>query len=288
MEQGIVLKGKDIVELMKIDMKDDLLILDKAGIKPCLAVIMVGDDPSAVAYVRMVERRANQDGLEVKILLYDEDISEQYLCDVVHKLNTDDAIHGILIQMPLPQHIDKKKIKDIIHPTKDVDGFHVVNAGRLYMGEQGLYPCTPYGIIHMLNYANIDIQGKHAVVIGRSLVVGRPIAMLLLEQNATVSICHSKTENLSSITKQADILIAAAGKKHMVTSDMVKKGAIVIDVGIHVTENGITGDVDFDDVVNVASQITPVPGGVGTTTLATLSWNTIKAAIAAIHDKINA
>ncbi len=274
-----VLKGKDIADMMKIDMNADLQKLRKLNVIPTLKVIVIGDDPAASSYVKMVQRRVDKDGIEVEILSFNTDVTEDELCEVIKKLNYDSRVNGILIQMPLPKHIDKDKVVELIDPNKDVDGFHMHNAGKLYMGKDALYPCTPYGIVHMLEYSGIEIEGKNVVVIGRSLVVGRPLAMLLLEKNATVTICHSRTVDLSNITKQADILIAAAGKKHMVNSNMVKRGAVVIDVGIHATEGGITGDVDFDDVINVAGMITPVPGGVGTTTLATLSWNTIKATL---------
>ncbi len=274
-----VLKGKDIAQKMQLDMNVDLQKLRELNVTPMLKVVVIGNDPASESYVKMVQRRADKDGVEAEILAFDKDITEDKLCEVIKSLNEDSNVNGILIQMPLPKHIDKDKIVEIIDPQKDVDGFHLINSGKLYMGKDALYPCTAYGIVHMLEYSGIKIEGKNVVVIGRSLVVGRPVALLLLQRNATVTICHSKTVDLPNITKQADILIAAAGKKHMVKSDMVKKGAVVIDVGIHAIEGGITGDVDFDDVINVASMITPVPGGVGTTTLATLSWNTIKAAL---------
>lgn len=211
----------------------------------------------------------------------DESITEAELLVEIKKLNEDKAVHGILVQMPLPNHINKDKIIESLSPEKkDVDGFHEINAGKLYVGLDALYPCTPYGVIHMLEYSGLDIEGKHAVVIGRSNVVGKPVAMLLLERNATVTICHSRTKDLATFTKKnADILVAAAGRPHMVTADMVKEGAIVIDVGIHEVDGKITGDVDFESVKDVAGYLSPVPGGVGTTTIATLSWNTIKAAL---------
>jgi len=274
-----LLEGKVIAAQMREDMAKDLEKLTQAGVKPGLRVILIGNDPAAASYVRMVERRSNKDGLDASVLYLEDTISEEDLLNEIVKLNEDPSVHGILVQMPLPKHVDKDKIIEAISPEKDVDGFHEINAGKLYVGLDALNPCTPYGAIHMLEYSGIEISGKHAVVIGRSNVVGKPMAMLLLERNATVTICHSRTKDLAALTKQADILIAAAGRPHMVTADMVKEGAVVIDVGIHEVDGGITGDVDFESVKEVAGYLSPVPGGVGTTTIATLSWNTIKAAL---------
>ena len=274
-----LLEGKIIAAQMREDMAKDLEKLTEAGITPGLRVILIGNDPAAASYVRMVERRCHKDGLDAQVLYLKEDIAEEVLIYEIEKLNADNNVHGILVQMPLPGHIDKTKVIAAIDPNKDVDGFHELNSGKLYVGSDALYPCTPYGVIHMLEYGEIEIEGKHAVVIGRSNVVGKPVAMLLLERNATVTICHSRTKNLAELTKQADILVAAAGRAHMVTADMVKPGAVVIDVGIHEVDGKITGDVDFESVKDKAGYLTPVPGGVGTTTIATLSWNTIKAAL---------
>lgn len=273
------LEGKTIAKAMREDMAKDLEKLTSAGIKPGLRVILIGNDPAAASYVRMVEKRSNKDGLDAQVIYLEETVAENDLIEQIQTLNEDEAVHGILVQMPLPKHIDKNKVVETISPNKDVDGFHDLNAGKLYTGKDGLYPCTPYGVIHMLEYSGIEIEGKHAVVIGRSNVVGKPVAMLLLQRNATVTLCHSRTKDLSKYTKEADILIAAAGRPHMVTRDMVKEGAVVIDVGIHEVDGAITGDVDYDSVKDVAGFLTPVPGGVGTTTIATLSWNTIKAAL---------
>lgn len=273
------LEGKTIAKAMREDMAKDLEKLTSAGIKPGLRVILIGNDPAAASYVRMVEKRSNKDGLDAQVIYLEETVTENDLIEQIQTLNEDEAVHGILVQMPLPKHIDKNKVVETISPNKDVDGFHDLNAGKLYAGKDGLYPCTPYGVIHMLEYSGIEIEGKHAVVIGRSNVVGKPVAMLLLQRNATVTLCHSRTNDLSKHTKEADILIAAAGRPHMVTRDMVKEGAVVIDVGIHEVDGSITGDVDYDSVKGVAGFLTPVPGGVGTTTIATLSWNTIKAAL---------
>ncbi len=273
------LEGKTVAQKMRADMAMDLEKLTEAGVTPGLRVILIGKDPAAASYVRMVEKRCHKDGLDAQVIYMDEGITEEALLEEIEKLNADKAVHGILVQMPLPRHIDKNKVVEKIAPSKDVDGFHILNAGKLYAGAKGLYPCTPYGVIHMLEYSGIDIEGKHAVVIGRSNVVGKPVAMLLLERNATVTICHSRTQNLAEMTKQADILVVAAGRPHMVTAEMVKEGAVVIDVGIHEVDGKITGDVDYDSVSQKAGWLTPVPGGVGTTTIATLSWNTIKAAL---------
>ena len=274
-----LLEGKVIAAQMREDMAKDLEKLTTAGVVPGLRVILIGEDPAAASYVRMVERRCVKDGLDSQVLYFKENISEDVLIYEIEKLNADDKVHGILVQMPLPKHIDKNKVIATIDPNKDVDGFHELNSGKLYIGADALYPCTPYGVIHMLEYGGIKIEGKHAVVIGRSNVVGKPVSMLLLERNATVTICHSRTSNISELTKQADILVAAAGRPHMVTADMVKEGAVVIDVGIHEVDGKITGDVDFDSVKEKAGYLSPVPGGVGTTTIATLSWNTMKAAL---------
>lgn len=273
------LEGKTVAQKMRADMAMDLEKLTEAGVTPGLRVILIGKDPAAASYVRMVEKRCHKDGLDAQVIYMDDDITEEALLEEIEKLNADKAVHGILVQMPLPRHINKNKVVEKIAPSKDVDGFHILNAGKLYAGVKGLYPCTPYGVIHMLEYSGIDIEGKHAVVIGRSNVVGKPVAMLLLERNATVTICHSRTQDLAEMTKQADILVAAAGRPHMVTAEMVKEGAVVIDVGIHEVDGKITGDVDYDSVSQKAGWLTPVPGGVGTTTIATLSWNTIKAAL---------
>ncbi len=273
------LEGKAVAQKMRQDMSKDLETLNQVGITPGLRVILIGDDPAAASYVRMVERRCHKDGLDAQVIYMKEDITEDALIECIEALNADKAVHGILVQMPLPKHINKARVVATISDQKDVDGFHVLNAGKLYAGSGGLYPCTPYGVIHMLEYSGIDIEGKHAVVIGRSNVVGKPVAMLLLERNATVTICHSRTQNLSELTKQADILVAAAGRPHMVGADMIKEGAVVIDVGIHEVDGKITGDVDFESASQKAGWITPVPGGVGTTTIATLSWNTMKAAL---------
>lgn len=274
-----LLEGKVVANLMREDMKADLDKLKEAGIVPGLRVILIGDDPAAASYVRMVEKRCHKDGLDAQVIYMKDSVSQAELLETIETLNSSDEVHGILVQMPLPRHIDKNIVVAAISPKKDVDGFHVLNAGNLYVGADALYPCTPYGVIHMLEYSGIEVEGKRAVVIGRSNVVGKPLAMLLLERNATVTICHSRTKDLATVTKEADILIAAAGKAHMVTADMVGDGAVVIDVGIHEVEGKITGDVDFESVKDKASYITPVPGGVGTTTIATLSWNTIKAAL---------
>jgi len=275
----IRLEGKTVAKAMREDMAKDLEKLTSAGIQPGLRVILIGNDPAAASYVRMVERRSNKDGLDAQVIYLEESVTEKELIETIESLNSDKTVHGILIQMPLPKHIDKNKVVETISPDKDVDGFHELNAGKLYTGQDGLYPCTPYGVIHMLEYSGIEIEGKHAVVIGRSNVVGKPVAMLLLQRNATVTVCHSRTKDLSKHTKEADILIAAAGRPHMVKKDMVKEGAVVIDVGIHEVDGAITGDVDYESVKEVAGYLTPVPGGVGTTTIATLSWNTIKAAL---------
>ncbi len=246
--------------------------------KPCLAVIMVGNNPASEIYVSKKEKACTEIGMESRILKFDENISQQELEREIEKLNTDKNVNGILVQLPLPKKIKTEEILEKILPQKDVDGFHPINAGMLLQGlEPYAVPCTPMGIIKLLEDNNISIESKHALIIGRSNIVGKPLACLLLNRNATVTICHSKTENLKEIAKTADILVAAVGRTGFVTGDFVKEGAVVIDVGINRTPEGkVKGDVDFDSVEPKASYITPVPGGVGVMTIAVLLANTLE------------
>lgn len=253
--------------------------LKKAGITPGLAVILVGENPASQVYVRNKIKACEQVGIYSLKETYPADISEKELIDHINRLNHNNIINGILVQLPLPAHIDEKKIIEAISPEKDVDGFHVASAGALQTGLPGFRPCTPAGCMKMLESINYPIKGKNAVVIGRSNIVGKPMALMLLEKSATVTICHSATENLANITQQADILVAAVGKAKLVTADMVKPGAVVIDVGMNRDENGkLCGDVDFDSVSQVAGWITPVPGGVGPMTITMLLMNAVASA----------
>ena len=253
------------------------------GITPGLAVVLVGDSPASLVYVRNKVKACEDNGLHSVLEKYDASLSEADLLARVEALNSDPSIHGILVQLPLPAHINAQKVIEAISPEKDVDGFHVASAGALMVGQPGFWPCTPYGCMKMLESLNdgagYDLRGKHAVVIGRSNIVGKPMALMLLQQNATVTICHSATANLKAMTLQADVIVAAVGKRNVLTADMVKSGAVVIDVGMNRNNEGkLCGDVDFDSVKEVAGYITPVPGGVGPMTITMLLVNTLEAA----------
>jgi methylenetetrahydrofolate dehydrogenase (NADP+)/methenyltetrahydrofolate cyclohydrolase len=250
---------------------------ESSGKIPGLATVLVGEDPASAVYVRSKNKICKELGFVSLEHTLPENTKEKDLLDLVGQLNLNDTVSGILVQLPLPKHIDSIKILEAIDSAKDVDGFHPVSMGRLMMGTAKLAPCTPSGIIEMLDRYDVEIEGKHAVVLGRSNIVGKPIAMLLLHRNATVTICHSRTQDLPGVTKTADILIAAVGRPNMVTGDMVKEGAVVIDVGINRVDGKLVGDVDFNDVEPKASLITPVPGGVGPMTIAMLMANTLKA-----------
>jgi methylenetetrahydrofolate dehydrogenase (NADP+) / methenyltetrahydrofolate cyclohydrolase len=253
--------------------------LKARGLTPGLAVVLVGDNPASQVYVRNKVKACSDAGLHSVLEKYDASMTEAELLARVDALNNDPSIHGILVQLPLPAHIDAHKVIEAISPTKDVDGFHVASAGALMVGQPGFWPCTPYGCMKMLESIGYNLRGKHAVVIGRSNIVGKPMALMLLQQNATVTICHSATPNLKEMTLQADVIVAAVGKQNVVTADMVKPGAVVIDVGMNRNEAGkLCGDVDFDGVRQVAGFITPVPGGVGPMTITMLLVNTMEAA----------
>ena len=249
------------------------------GIVPGLAVVLVGENPASQVYVRNKVKACQDGGLHSVLEPYPATLSEADLLARVDALNNDPAIHGILVQLPLPAHIDAQKVIEAISPEKDVDGFHVASAGALMVGQPGFWPCTPYGCMKMLESINYDLKGKHAVVIGRSNIVGKPMALMLLQKNATVTICHSGTQNLKALTLQADVVVAAVGKRNVLTADMVKPGAVVIDVGMNRNDEGkLCGDVDFAGVKEVAGWITPVPGGVGPMTITMLLVNTLEAA----------
>ncbi|MGE4241490.1 bifunctional methylenetetrahydrofolate dehydrogenase/methenyltetrahydrofolate cyclohydrolase [Ramlibacter sp.] len=249
------------------------------GVQPHLAIVLVGEDPASQVYVKHKVADSEQTGLRATLERYPADMSEAELLLRIHALNVDNGIHGILVQLPLPSHMDSQKVIEAISPAKDVDGFHVSSAGALMVGRPGFWPCTPHGCLKMLDSIGYDLRGKHAVVIGRSNIVGKPMAMMLLGRDATVTICHSRTADLKALTLQADVVVAAVGKRNVLTADMVKPGAVVIDVGMNRNDEGkLCGDVDFDGVKQVAGWITPVPGGVGPMTRAMLLVNTLEAA----------
>jgi methylenetetrahydrofolate dehydrogenase (NADP+)/methenyltetrahydrofolate cyclohydrolase len=275
---AILIDGKQIANDLRNRMKADVEELIRQGKRPGLAVILVGDDPASHSYVRGKEQACQNLGIDSIVDRLPATVTEEEVLERIARFNENPAIHGILVQLPLPKHISEQKVIEAIAPEKDVDGFHVINVGRVQVGLLGMLPCTPHGVIQMLHYMNVPMKGKHAVIVGRSNIVGKPLAALLLKEDATVTICHSKTEQLESITKQADILIAAAGRPHLITADMVKKGAVVIDVGINRVDGKLVGDVAFEEVKEVAGMITPVPGGVGPMTITMLLHNTIEAA----------
>ncbi|HGD5372671.1 TPA: bifunctional methylenetetrahydrofolate dehydrogenase/methenyltetrahydrofolate cyclohydrolase [Streptococcus agalactiae] len=279
-----LIDGKALSQKMQAELGRKVERLkEQHGIIPGLAVILVGDNPASQVYVRNKERSALEAGFKSETLRLSESISQEELIDIIHQYNEDKSIHGILVQLPLPQHINDKKIILAIDPKKDVDGFHPMNTGHLWSGRPMMVPCTPAGIMEMFREYYVDLEGKHAVIIGRSNIVGKPMAQLLLDKNATVTLTHSRTRNLSEVTKEADILIVAIGQGHFVTKDFVKEGAVVIDVGMNRDENGkLIGDVVFEQVAEVASMITPVPGGVGPMTITMLLEQTYQAALRSV------
>ena len=271
--------GNALSQQLRTSVAQRAIALRQRGVTPGLAVILVGDNPASQVYVRNKVRACQESGIHSVLDTYPVTFSEADLLARVDALNEDPAIHGILVQLPLPAHIDAQKVIEAIAPAKDVDGFHVASAGALMVGQPGFWPCTPYGCMKMLESIGYDLRGKHAVVIGRSNIVGKPMALMLLQKNATVTVCHSATQNLKAITLQADVVVAAVGQRNLLTADMVKSGAVVIDVGMNRDEHGkLCGDVDFDAVKEVASFITPVPGGVGPMTITMLLVNTLEAA----------
>lgn len=273
-----LINGKEVAKKVRKDLKSEVIKLKANGINPKLAVIMVGNDPGSTVYVRNKSKACQKVGIEFEEFLYDENLSESELLDVIKKLNEDSSINGILLQSPVPKHIDINKAFRTIAPEKDVDGFNPVNVGNLTIGEDAFISCTPYGVIRMFEEYNIELEGKNAVILGRSNIVGKPMIQCMLNKNATVTVCHSRTNNIEEITKKADIIISAIGKPKFLKENMVKDGAVVIDVGINRLDDGsIVGDVDFDEVSKKASYITPVPGGVGPMTIAMLLNNVVKA-----------
>ena len=274
-----IIDGIALSKHLRSDVAARAEALRAKGITPGLAVILVGDNPASQVYVRNKVKACEDSGLFSVLEKYEVSMTEADLLARVEALNQDPAIHGILVQLPLPAHIDAQKVIEAISPAKDVDGFHIASAGALMTGMPGFWPCTPYGCMKMLESIGYDLKGKHAVVIGRSNIVGKPMALMLLQKDATVTVCHSHTQNLKAITLQADVIVAAVGKRNVLTADMVKPGAVVLDVGMNRNEQGkLCGDVDFEGVIQVASHITPVPGGVGPMTITMLLVNTLEAA----------
>jgi methylenetetrahydrofolate dehydrogenase (NADP+) / methenyltetrahydrofolate cyclohydrolase len=277
MTMSNIISGKELSKEIRQQVKQEVEILKKNyGKVPHLVVILVGEDPASNSYGTAKEKACINAGMKSTLIRKKETIKEEELLGMIDDLNNDSDVHGILVQLPLPKHIDENKVINAILKEKDVDGFHPLNVAAVHLGEKGILPATPKGIITMLKSTNTEIKGKHAVVIGRSNIVGKPVAMLLLKEHATVTIAHSRTQNLKELTLQADILVAAVGRAHMVTADMIKEGAIVIDVGVNRLNEKLVGDVDFEAAKEKASFITPVPGGVGPMTIASLLQNTIE------------
>ncbi len=274
-----LIDGKAVAAEVKAKVAEKCAALKEKGVEPALAVILVGEDPASQVYVRNKARACKACGIKSTVIRMPAETTQEELLAQINAINEDASIHGLLIQLPLPQHLDEAEALAAVDWHKDVDGFHLMNAGALLTGQASVLPCTPAGCIELLKSANVPMSGANAVVIGRSNIVGKPMALLLLQQNCTVTVCHSRTKNLAEITKNADILVAAIGKPRFVTADMVKPGAAVIDVGINRLEDGtLVGDVDFEAVEPIAGCITPVPGGVGPMTIAMLMENTIQAA----------
>ncbi len=274
-----IIDGKEVSAAVRLQIAQEVQELKSRNIEPGLAVIIVGNDPASRIYVNNKKKACEQTGINSFEYALPEETTTEELISLIEELNDNSKVNGILCQLPVPKQIDEEKVLNAISPDKDVDAFHPVNCGRVMTGDYKFAPCTPAGMVEMLKYYNIPIEGKHCVIIGRSNIVGKPMALLMLKNNATVTVCHSKTQNLADITRQADILVAAVGKAKFVTADMIKEGAVVLDVGMNRQENGkLCGDVDFDAVCEKASYITPVPGGVGPMTITMLLKNTLVAA----------
>jgi methylenetetrahydrofolate dehydrogenase (NADP+)/methenyltetrahydrofolate cyclohydrolase len=274
-----LIDGNALAAQVRAEVSGRTAALKAKGVQPHLAIILVGDDPASQVYTKHKAADSEQTGLKATLERFPASMPEADLLARIRALNEDPSVHGILVQLPIPRHMDTHKVIEAIAPAKDVDGFHVASAGALMVGQPGFWPCTPFGCLKMLDSIGYDLKGKHAVVIGRSNIVGKPMAMMLLGRDATVTICHSRTKDLGAITRQADVIVAAVGKRNVLTADMVKPGAVVIDVGMNRNDEGkLCGDVDFAGVKEVAGWITPVPGGVGPMTRAMLLVNTITAA----------
>ncbi len=275
MTQARILSGHEAAEAVYKELREKLASL---AFVPSLRVIRLGEDPASVSYVRLKDRRARELGLRSQVEVYPEDFPEEALLERIEALNRDEDVDGLLVQLPLPRHIRAERILEAISPLKDVDGFHPVNVGRLWSGGEGLFPCTPLGVIRLLRHYGVELRGKEVVVIGRSNIVGKPLAALLLREDATPTLAHSKTENLPEVTRRAQVLVVAAGRPHLVRKAWVRPGAVVVDVGVNRVEGRLLGDV-HPEVAEVASALTPVPGGVGPMTVAMLMANTVKAAL---------
>ncbi len=275
MTQARMLSGHEVAEAVYKELKEKLASL---SFVPSLRVIRLGEDPASVSYVRLKDRRARELGLRSQVEVYPEDFPEEALLERIEALNRDEDVDGILVQLPLPRHIRAERVLEAISPLKDVDGFHPVNVGRLWSGGEGLFPCTPLGVIRLLRHYGVELRGKEVVVIGRSNIVGKPLAALLLREDATPTLAHSKTENLPEVTRRAQVLVVAAGRPHLVRKAWVRPGAVVVDVGVNRVEGRLLGDV-HPEVAEVAGALTPVPGGVGPMTVAMLMANTVKAAL---------
>ncbi len=274
-----IIDGKAIAKSIREEVANRTQQLKEQGISPCLAVVLVGDNPASQVYVRNKERACINAGIDSRVIRMSGDSTQEAVEAQVRALNEDPAVHGILVQLPLPRHLCERTVLELIDPDKDVDGLHVVNAGRLASGMPGMVPCTPQGVIRLIESCGVEIAGKRAVMVGRSNLMGKPCAQLLLQKNATVTVCHSRTENLSEITRQADILVVAIGREEAIRGDMIKPGAVVIDVGMNRCADGkLRGDVHFAEASEVAGYLTPVPGGVGPMTIAMLLMNTLQAA----------
>ncbi|WP_096188473.1 bifunctional methylenetetrahydrofolate dehydrogenase/methenyltetrahydrofolate cyclohydrolase FolD [Evansella halocellulosilytica] len=276
---AIIISGKELARTKREGMKQEVEGLTKEGIKPGLAVILIGEDPASQSYVRSKQKSCNEIGIHSELFELPSSTSQEELLTRIQDLNEADHIHGILVQLPLPEHISEDAVIEAIDPSKDVDGFHPINIGKMMIGQESFLPCTPFGIVEMIKSKEIEITGKHVVVVGRSNIVGKPVGHLLLNENATVTYCHSRTKNMKEMTRSADILIVAVGKAHFLDADAIKEGAVVIDVGVNRNSEGkLVGDVVFDRAREVASYITPVPGGVGPMTITMLLHNTIESA----------
>lgn len=276
---AFIIDGKEIAKRKKQEISLEVEKLKESGITPGLAVVLVGDNQASKTYVRSKQKTCKELGMHSVLIEYTESVREEELLSKIAELNEDDSIHGILVQLPLPKHIREMAVIEAISPEKDVDGFHPVNIGRMMIGQEAFLSCTPFGILVMLKESGVALEGKHVVVVGRSNIVGKPVGQLLLNENATVTYCHSRTEDLKKHTKSADIIIAAVGRSGFITKEHVKPGAVVVDVGINRNEEGkLCGDVSYEEVKEVAGYITPVPGGVGPMTITMLMYNTLKSA----------
>ncbi|MGG4453021.1 bifunctional methylenetetrahydrofolate dehydrogenase/methenyltetrahydrofolate cyclohydrolase FolD [Brevibacillus porteri] len=274
-----ILQGKEVAQSIRAELANEVAELKKQGIVPGLTVVIVGDDPASHSYVRGKAKGCEEVGISSEIIMKDADITEEELLVIIQQLNENPNVNGILVQLPLPAHISEHAVIEAIAPEKDVDGFHPISVGNMVLGNDTLLPCTPHGVIELIKRTGTPMAGKHAVVIGRSNIVGKPVSLLLQQENATVTMCHSRTQNLEDYTQKADILVVATGRAHMIGKEHVKPGAVVIDVGVNRIETGkLVGDVKFDEVKEVASFLTPVPGGVGPMTITMLLKNTVAAA----------